>query len=329
VIGNPPYISLSKLKSIDYGQFDYKAYDKTGDILVLFFERSLHISNDSAVISLIVSNSWLKTKYGKALKSVFTNSEAFTYIINFEDTQIFDEATVETCIVTLDKNSDAEEKIITIKEFDSKNATPTILIDTIKSSTHSSAKDSKLMSKIEDKGKLLKEWDINISYGIKTGYNKAFIIDTEKKDELIYSDSKSEELIKPLIRGRDISKYQFAHDDKWIIVAKYNSHDYLENKYSIIYKYLYGYKDRLQQRGQCTNKGGLGQHHWLELDNNPTDIYLNNFQKEKIVWGEISDKPKFAYDDSGIYVEATSFMMTGEHLKYFVNIKFKLISMVF
>lgn len=84
------------------------------------------------------------------------------------------------------------------------------------------------------------------------------------------------------------------------------------------------FKEQLEKRGQCTNRNGKGQHHWLELDNNPNDEYLNQFLKPKIVWGEISDKPKFAYDEGDYFVEATSFIMTGENLKYllaFLNSK--------
>ena len=83
-------------------------------------------------------------------------------------------------------------------------------------------------------------------------------------------------------------------------------------------------------RGQCrytssgkvnTNKDYPGQHHWLELDNNPCQEYLDDFSKQKIVWGEISDKPKFAIDLKGDYsIANTAFMMTGEHLEYLVAI---------
>ncbi|MEY4504201.1 MAG: hypothetical protein RL154_494, partial [Pseudomonadota bacterium] len=96
VIGNPPYISLSKLKDIDYSTFDYKVFDKTGDILSLFCERALNIGNRNANVNFIISNSWLKTKYGEPMKRLFKDS-GFTKISNFEDTQIFDEATVESC----------------------------------------------------------------------------------------------------------------------------------------------------------------------------------------------------------------------------------------
>jgi len=309
VIGNPPYIALSKLKDIDYSQFHYKAYDKTGDILVLFFEKSLHILNENAVMSLIVSNSWLKTKYGKALKNVFINSGASAQIINFEDTQIFEEATVETCIVTLDRNNDTEEKIVNIKKFDAKNATPSTLIDAIENNMQSSNEESKLMQKIENKGKLLKNWDVDIFRGILTGLNKAFIIDTETKNELITEDPKSKELLKELIRGRDVQKYAISWAGKWLINS-HNNPPINIDRYTAIKQYLDTFYPQLEKR---YDKGKTPY-------NLRNCAYMDEFEKPKIVWGEISDKPKFAYDESGMYVEATSFMMTGEHLKYLLSI---------
>lgn len=320
VIGNPPYIPLNTLKEVDYSRFDYSTFDKSGDIFALFFEKGFDILNTHAAMSFITSNSWLKTRYGESLKSFFKETNASVEIVNFEDTQLFEEATVETCIVTLDRINSAKMQTVNIKEFDVKHATTKSLKEAIESCASKGKKDEAVMQKIEVKGKRLKEWDINISYGIKTGYNKAYIIDDDIQKELLKKDKKNSEIIKKLIRGRDIQKYNFIHNDKWIIIAKYNSHLVLKEKYPYIYNHLLQYEDKLKSRGQCTNRNGEGQHHWLELDNNPTDDYLKRFAQPKIVWGEISDKPKFAYDDSGIYVEATSFIMTGESLKYLLAI---------
>ena len=308
VIGNPPYIALSKLKDIDYSQLEYKAYDKTGDILVLFFEKGISISNDNAVMSLIVSNSWLKTKYGKKLKELFVNAKASTQIINFEDTQIFEEATVETCIVTVDRANKTEDKTVNIKKFDARNATPNILKDAIDSNAHSGAFELELMRKIENKGKLLKDWNINIYRGILTGYNKAFIIDTEMKNELIAKDPKSKELLKPLVRGRDVQKYAIEWADMWLINS-HNNPPVNIDECPAIKEHLDEFYPQLEKR---YDKGKTPY-------NLRNCAYMEEFDKPKIVWGEISDRPKFAYDDEGMYVEATSFIMTGEHLKYLLS----------
>lgn len=305
LIGNPPYIPLNKLKEIDYSQFDYQVFDKSGDILSFFFEKGLNLLNKHALMSLITSNSWLKTKYGEVLKNLFTTSGASVQIINFEDTQIFEEATVETCIVTLDRNKDAGTTTVNIKKFDAKRATVETLKEAITNFASRGKDDAKIMQKIEERGKQLKEWDISIYRGVLTGFNKAFIIDTEIKDRLIHEDPGSKELLKPMIRGRDVQKYAIHWSDMWLI----NSHNNPPvdiDKYPAIKEYLNQYYPKLEKR--------------FDQGKTPYNLrncaYLEEFDKPKIVWGEISDEPKFAYDESGIYVEATSFIMTGENLKY-------------
>lgn len=213
--------------------------------------------------------------------------------------------------------------ITNIRNFTTQNASVETLIEAIQNSVGDDG-ESLLMRKIESIGKPLKEWNISINYGIKTGFNEAFIIDTAKRDELVARDPKSAEIIKPILRGRDMQKYTYEFANKWMIITKYESNHYLQEKYPEIYNHLLQYELKLQARGQCTNKNGQGQHHWLELDNNPTDNYLMQFEKEKILWGEISDKPKFSYENGSFYTEATSFIMTGENLKYllaFLNSK--------
>lgn len=148
--------------------------------------------------------------------------------------------------------------------------------------------EQSIKRKIEAIGTPLKDWDISINYGIKTGANDAFIIDGSKRNELISADSKSAEIIRPILRGRDIKRYGFDFADCWVILAKYGSYKYLESTYPAVYEHLCKYKEKLKNRGQCryTSSGKVnsgkdfpGQHHWLELDNNPCQEYLESFFK--------------------------------------------------
>ena len=168
VIGNPPYIPLSKLKDVDYGRFEYSVFDKTGDILALFFERGLTALQKGGELSFIVSNSWLRTKYGEPLKKLFGSSCAECEILNFEDTQLFDEATVESCIVSAKLGGECEISVKNIKNLDTKTATPHNLKNMADDDTVDET--TALMRKIEAAGKQLKEWDVTINYGIKTGF---------------------------------------------------------------------------------------------------------------------------------------------------------------
>ncbi|OQX97663.1 MAG: hypothetical protein B6I24_07900 [Bacteroidetes bacterium 4572_128] len=130
------------------------------------------------------------------------------------------------------------------------------------------------------------------------------------------ADPKNAEIIKPILRGRDIKKYSYKFANLWIIIAKYKSHEYLEQKYPSIYKHLFFYKKKLEQRGQCKNKNGKGQHHWLELDNNPTNKYLNLFEKEKIIYSNMAQEFEAYYDNNNFFVNQKCFIITGKNLKY-------------
>ncbi len=328
VIGNPPYVGLNKVKDVDYSKFE--VYEKTGDILALFIEKSIYLCKANALMSFIVSNSWLKTKYGESLKK-FLEKNGQTSVINFIGTQLFEDATVESCIVNftrcprhpeLDSGSQIADRVrndarqpLTIKNirnFDSKTAS----IETLYNALENSSEDESeplLMQKVESIGTVLKEWDIKINYGIKTGFNEAFIIDGAKKDELIAKDKKSSEIIKPLLRGRDIQKYELDFADKWLINSHNNPPINIDD-YGVIKEHFYSYYEKLEKR--------------LDKGKTPYNLrncaYIEDFLKPKIVWGEISDKPKFAYDNGDYFIEATSFIMTGESLKYllaFLNSK--------
>ena len=96
----------------------------------------------------------------------------------------------------------------------------------------------------------LSEWDLAINYGIKTGFNDAFIISTEKKDELIAADPKSAEIIRPILRGRDIKRYEYSFADLWLI-ATFPSRKYEIDEYPAIKKHLLSYGfERLEQTGK-------------------------------------------------------------------------------
>ena len=149
--------------------------------------------------------------------------------------------------------------------------------------------EQSIKNKIVALGKPLKEWNININRGIITGLNEAFIISSDVKDSLVKEDPKSAEIIRPILRGRDIRRYGFNFSNLYVIVAQFGSHEYLESKYPAIFRHLSQYKEALQKRGQCrytssgrtnSDKSYPGQHHWLELDNNPRQEYLDELIRQ-------------------------------------------------
>ena len=189
----------------------------------------------------------------------------------------------------------------------------------------------KLKQKIEQNGKPLKDWDVKINYGIKTGLNEAFIIDEEKKNELIAKDPKSAEIIKPILRGRDIKRYGYEFANLYVI----NSHNgYVEeatvlpkngdtviastkippiniNDYPAIKEHLDSFEPALSKR----QDKGKTQYNLRNC------AYLDEFEKEKVVYSEIVREPQFYLDKSGdFFAEATTFLMTGENMKFFCGL---------
>ena len=173
--------------------------------------------------------------------------------------------------------------------------------------------EQSIKRKIESVGVPLKDWDIQINYGIKTGFNDAFIISTEKRDEILANCAdeaereRTAELIRPILRGRDIKRYGYDWAGLWLI----NTHNGIKGKlerihiedYPAVKAHLDQYWDKISVRA---DKGETPY-------NLRNCAYLDDFNKPKLVWGEISDRSKFAFDKSGVYVpEATTFLLVGK-----------------
>ena len=172
--------------------------------------------------------------------------------------------------------------------------------------------------KIEAVGKPLKDWDIKIYRGVLTGCNEAFIITTEKRDELLAQCQTEEErqrtaeLIRPILRGRDIKRYSYDWAGLWVI----NTHNGVKEEgippiniqeYPVLKAHLDQYADKLQARA---DKGDTPY-------NLRNCAYIKDFDRPKIVWGEISDRSKFAYEYKGEFIpEATTFLLVGRDLPY-------------
>ncbi|MDP3682374.1 MAG: TaqI-like C-terminal specificity domain-containing protein, partial [Ignavibacteria bacterium] len=328
VIGNPPYISLSKLKeqAFYFQNADYKTYSKGSDIYCLFYERGNQILNSHGLLTFITSNSWLRSIYGDLLKKYFTQNMHPIKLLNIEDIQVFEEATVESNILTLKKHQSNVPFLVanlcddysigsSLSNYFSKNSTEYKIPETSEW-VIGNEESGKLKLKIERNSKLLKEFNVRINFGIKTGYNSAFIIDEETKNKLIGEDPKCVEIIKPILRGRDLKKYSYEFSNFYLI----NAHNGLKQKnvhrieveknYPSIFDHLKNFLPEAKERYDQGN-------HWTNLRN---CAYLEDFEKPKIIWGEISDKPKFAFDDASFYAEATTFLLTGEKLKYLLAI---------
>ncbi|NHA45497.1 class I SAM-dependent DNA methyltransferase [Helicobacter pylori] len=359
IIGNPPYIRQEHIKDLkpllqkQYQDF----YNSSSDIYTYFFALAYHLLKEKGFNAFITSNKYARAKYGAKLRELLLKTTLVSYM-ELNALKVFESAAVDTSIMNFIKQTPPKESGFnyyepTPNDKENLKSAPSLLMRQNALSTESfifaNATLLDLRDKIESVGTPLKDWGIQINYGIKTGANEAFIIPTEKRDAILNACKTQEErerterLIKPILRGKDIKRYSYEWAHLWVIIAKFGSHEFLEVEYPTIYNHLLQYKDQLEQRGQCrysrgpqnSNKPYPGQHHWLELDNNPKDSYLQDFEKEKIVYGEIVQEPRF-YLDNGecelgyFYAEATSFILTGEHLRYLLGmLHSKLITFAF
>lgn len=346
IIGNPPYIRQEDIKELKPNLAkNYKVYKGTSDIYTYFYELGFNVLKQNGVLSFITSNKYTRAGYGEALREFLLKNTTLLEYIDLNGIKVFDSATVDTSILSFEKakTKDSSFKYLApntelLKENDF-NIESILNFNKItqnslskESFTFNDESTNALKAKIEKHGTPLKDWHgLNINYGIKTGYNEAFIITTEKRDEILAKckdeaeRERTAKLIRKMLRGRDIKRYSYEWANLWIIVFEFGSYKILEKEYPSIYNHLKQYKKKLQARGQCTNKPitdqkpYLGQHHWLELDNNPNKDYLSQFEKEKIIYSEIVRSPQFYLDTKlNFYAEATSFILTGENLKYLI-----------
>ncbi|GHP88370.1 type IIG restriction enzyme/methyltransferase [Helicobacter pylori] len=350
IIGNPPYIRQEHIREIkpllekQYQDF----YNSSADIYTYFFALSYHLLKEKGFNAFITSNKYARAKYGAKLRELLLKKTTIVSYMELNALKVFESATVDTSIMSFIKQEPPKESRFKYYEPtpDDKNDLKSARFLPMKQNALSTESfifaDATLLDlrdKMESVGAPLKDWDIQIYRGILTGANEAFIIPTEKREEILNACKTQEErkrteaLIKPILRGQDIKRYSYEWAGEWVI----NTHNgYTSNlkskippidieKYTAIKMHLDAHWDTIATR---SDQGDTPYH----LRN---CAYLEDFEKEKIVYGEIVQEPRF-YLDNGecelgyFYAEATSFILTGEHLRYLLGmLHSKLITFAF
>ena len=197
--------------------------------------------------------------------------------------------------------------------------------------------EQSIKKKIESAGVPLKDWDISINYGIKTGFNDAFIISGEKREEILNNcktkeeRKKTDDLIRPILRGRDIKRYSYEYADLYLI-ATFPSKHYDIEEYPAVKEYLLPFgMERLEQTGkEHTIKGEKikarkkTNNKWFETQDSIS--YWDEFNKPKMLWSETmrvhkhSNErfPRFSFDYNGFITDKTCFFAVGEKLEWIV-----------
>ena len=302
IIGNPPYIQLQTMhEQADYLQnMKYETFARTGDIYCLFYELGFKLLKPNGILTYITSNKWMKAGYGEKLRNFLVNKTNPVLLLDFAGQKVFGSATVDVNILTFEKstNSGKTQSCIATEKCKN-NLSDFVQQNSFICSFNSSDNwtilnpiEQSIKSKIDAVGIPLKNWDIKINRGILTGFNDAFIINSQKRAELIDLDPKSAEIIRPILRGRDIKRFAYNFADLWLI----NTHNGIKSKkvspvdindYPAIKRHLDQYFDKISKRN---DKGDTPY-------NLRNCIYMDEFSKQKIVWSRLSRISKNDFED--------------------------------
>ncbi|HHD0214597.1 TPA: class I SAM-dependent DNA methyltransferase [Campylobacter jejuni] len=338
IIGNPPYIRQEELKELKpHLAKNYKVYKGTSDIYTYFYELGFNVLKDNGVLSYITSNKYTRAGYGEALREFLLKNVKVLEYTDLNGIKVFDSATVDTSILCFEKSKSKDNKFKYLALSNEILKTCAYDIGLYKdfaefsqnslskeSFTFSDENTSALKAKIERIGTPLKEWyGLNIYRGILTGYNEAFIITTEKRNEILANckdeaeKERTAKLIRKMLRGRDIKRYSYEWAGLWVI-GTFPSLKIDIEQYPALKQYLSQFLPRIEQSGEkgCRKKTS---NKWFETQDNIA--YYEEFEKEKIVWNRISSDLCFSYDNQKNFILDSMFSITfysNINLKYLI-----------
>ncbi|EAJ0295081.1 class I SAM-dependent DNA methyltransferase [Campylobacter coli] len=351
IIGNPPYIRQEELKELKpHLAKNYKVYKGTSDIYTYFYELGFNVLKDrGGVLSYITSNKYTRAGYGEALREFLLKNVKVLEYTDLNGIKVFDSATVDTSILCFEKSKSKDNKFKYLALSNEILKTCAYDIGLYKdyaefsqnslskeSFTFSDENTSVLKAKIERIGTPLKEWQgLDIYRGILTGYNEAFIITTEKRNEILANckdeaeKERTAKLIRKMLRGRDIKRYSYEWAGLWVIFIPWhfpnvekpktmleNEQD-LKEQYPSLYKHLLSHKERLSKR----NKEETGiRYEWYCLQRWGANYY-QEFEKEKLGWQRITQEPSFILEKEYILLDSMAFMVANSknELKYLLG----------
>ena len=331
VISNPPYIRHEKIRHLKqalqthFGDF----FASTADISGYFYKRGAELLRQGGLLTYICTNKFMRSGYGKKLRQFLTADIALKTILDFGSLPVFD-AAVDTCIVLVQKCIPATNHTLRVatlrhvsEEFNVREAFQTqafpMQLAHLSSEGWTLARTETLalLQKLQHTGTPLGRAKIHC--GIKTGCNDAFIIDEAICQQLIAEDAKSAQLIKPLLRGRNLRKWKAVSANEHLIAiassankqwpwsnaeSESEAEQIFERTYPAIHRHLIRYKERLLPRDD------QGKFYW-ELR---SCAYYDAFEKPKIVYPSISSSMRACYDTTKTFCLDTTFVLPTDNL---------------
>lgn len=344
IIGNPPYISLEKLRrdSSVYaqmhrtdedghpGQKTYKTLEPRGDIYTLFVERGLHLLRKGGLLSYIIPNKWEKVMYGRPLRELFLTTN-LTDLVDFCDNQIFEDATTYTCIIYMRKEKqDGKFLVSTIEKVKPEMLYESVeeqkeTFDTTKMNDDiwviSSLKHFNTIKKLKTQMISLGNYVGEESYrGILTGLSKAFNISVAKANELMTQDDRSKEILRPFLQGRGLVAYSKAEAGSYIIFTpkgftvqqmgidrnkqELPSEEEAWTWFKDNYSAIAAWLEQFKKEAKVRTDKG---DYWWELR---ACAYYDKFAERKLFYQVFQTKPCFVYDESSTFCNNSMYFMT-------------------
>jgi len=317
VIGNPPYVRQESIKELKPELKEiYSVYTGTADLFVYFYELAQNILKTDGLNGFICSNKFFRAKYGQNLREMILAKTTIKSIVDFNAVKVFEDATVDSTITIIEKGFKENNNFeVSLNNYDNffEMAQSDLTQDSF---SFVSPEELAIKKKIEKVGIPLREWNIVMNRGITTGLNEAFIIDSVTKAGLIKTDNKNKEIIKPLLRGKDIRKYSHEFSNTWIITTFPALNINIEH-YPAIKNYLLTFQKALEQTGQKGSRKKTN-HKWFEFQD--ATKYYNEFNQEKIVFSKASKEQSFSLDNSKALTLNTTYIATGDNLKFILSV---------
>ena len=308
VLGNPPYVRMEFLKAMKpYLEKRFAVVSDRADLYAYFFERGLKLLKDGGRMGYISSSTFFKTGSGKPLREFLLREATLETIVDFGDLQIFEGVTTYPAILTMQRRAPAkghELQFWNVADLPASNfrATYRALAGpypqsglTAGSWELESPALRALRSKIRKGRKTLKEHYGSPFAGIKTGYNAAFILTESERDNLVLSDHKSTDLLKPILFGTQLQQWKAEAPTKWIIYIPKTGINISD--YPAIEEWLRAHETKLAARA--------AKQRWFELQQ-PQQKYQATYEGTKLIYRDIANRPSFSVD-TGNYIDMTCF----------------------
>lgn len=318
VLANPPYVRHELLGS------EYKArlkpiypevYIGTADLYVYFYARALQLLRPGGMVAFISSNKFMRAGYGEKLRQLLTQKTTFHSVIDFGDLPVFN-ATTYPAIMVMRKCTppqDHQARCLNIDDI----ATVNRLTEEVGNQAWLQPQSSllpagwslvqsstlNLINKLRHTGTPLNDYVAGkFYYGIKTGFNKAFVIDQATRDRLIAQDPRNAEIIKPWVRGRDIKRWFVEWAGLYVIFTRRGIDI---GHYPAVRDYLKQYKKQLMPGAPGGRKPG--SYEWYEIQD--AIDYYEEFESPKIVYQEIATYQAFAFTKEPLFLNNKCFFI--------------------